>query len=464
MMFSLQDLLNRKVHLVGIGGAGMSGIARIMAAHGIQVSGSDTKDSSVLTGLRAIGVRVKLGHGVENVQGIDFLVYSSAIEASNSEIIFATENDIPILSRAQALAILLSESTSVAVAGTHGKTTTTSMLTVAIQYCGEDPSFAIGGVLKTSGANAHKGNGVYFIVEADESDGSFVEYHPFGAIVTNVEHDHVDHFSTPESVFAAFQSFTQTIHPQGFLVYCADDVGSSTLGESVNHCPTWSYGTAIGADLRLDEIVLEPGGSHARALWQGRSLGTLEIQIPGEHNLRNAAAALCAGLLLGLAAPQLISGLSAFRGTGRRFELKGQVNGVRVLDDYGHHPTEIEVTLVAARRYATDGKVLVIFQPHRYSRTKAFASEFARTLDLADQAWILEIYGSSEKPMHGVSGSSIAARMARGRFEPNFLIAISEIVEAAKPGDVIITLGAGDVSSLAPVIVEELAKKYPENK
>ncbi len=462
MRLSFAQLLEKRVHLVGVGGAGMSGLARIMAADGIKVSGSDIKDSSVLTALRAIGVTINLGHTGENVREKDLLVYSSAIQMSNPELIFARENGIPTLSRAQALAILLSESKSVAVAGTHGKTTTTSMLTVAIQKCGEDPSFAIGGVLKTSGANAHKGNGRYFIVEADESDGSFIEYHPFGAIVTNVEHDHVDHFMTPESVFSAFESFSQTISPTGFLVYCADDAGSSRLGAMVKSCPTWSYGTSSDADLRLDEIELEPSGSRARTIWKGRSLGILEVQIPGEHNLRNAAAALCAGILLGLPPGELMAGLASFRGTGRRFELKGQVNGIRVLDDYGHHPTEIEVTLATAQRYATDGRVLVIFQPHRYSRTKAFAPEFARTLDMADQCWVLEIYGSSEQPIPGVSGSSIASRMLRGRFEPNFLIAISEIVEAAKPGDVIITLGAGDVSSLAPVIVEELAKKYPE--
>ncbi len=462
MRYSLEHLRNKRIHLVGIGGAGMSGLARIMAAHGFFISGSDMKDSSVLAGLRAIGITVTLGHARENAQGIDFLVYSSAIDANNPEMIFARENNIPLLSRAEALAILLSESKSVAVAGTHGKTTTTSMLTVAIQNCGEDPSFAIGGVLKTSGANAHKGTGPYFIVEADESDGSFIEYHPFGAVVTNVEHDHVDHFSTPESVFTAFESFSQTISPNGFLVYCADDPGSSRLGAQVDRCPTWSYGTTSNADLRLDEIELEPGRSRARALWKGRSLGTLEIQIPGEHNLKNGAAALCAGLLLGLPANQLMDGLASFGGTGRRFELKGQVNGIRVVDDYGHHPTEIEVTLIAARRYATDGRVLVIFQPHRYTRTKAFAAQFSRTLDLADQCWVLEVYGSSEKPIHGVSGRSIAAKMERGRFEPNFLTAISEIVEMARPADVILTLGAGDVSSLAPVIVEELVKKYSE--
>jgi UDP-N-acetylmuramate--alanine ligase len=462
MSYHLADFLDKRVHLVGVGGAGMSGLARIMASHGIAVSGSDMKDSSVLSGLRAIGVAITVGHLAATVDDADFLIFSSAIAATNPELIRAHQRGIPMLSRAQALAILMSESKSVAVAGTHGKTTTTSMLTVAIQSCGEDPSFAIGGVLKTSGSNAHRGTGPYFVVEADESDGSFVEYHPFGAIVTNVEHDHVDHFATPESVFKAFAAFAQTISLDGFLVYCLDDPGSAALGKSMQHCATVSYGTLPGADLRLDEIELAPTHSKARALWKGRSLGNLEVHVPGHHNLLNAAAALSAGLLLGLPAARLLEGLSTFRGAGRRFEVMGQVHGIRVVDDYGHHPTEIEVTLTAARRYATDGRVLVIFQPHRYSRTKAFASEFARTLDLADQSWVLEVYGANEKQIPGVSGLTITSTMQHGRFEPNFLVAIDEVVSIAKPGDVILTLGAGDVSSLAPVIVDALLKKYPD--
>jgi UDP-N-acetylmuramate--alanine ligase len=464
MKFLLSDLSGKRVHLVGVGGAGMSGIARIMASHGISVSGSDAKDSSVLAGLRAIGIKTFVGHNAEQAEGVEFLVYSSAISPSNPEMLQGVAMGIPLLSRAQALAILMSESKSVAVAGTHGKTTTTSMLTVALQNCGEDPSFAIGGVLKSSGANAHKGNGEFFIAEADESDGSFVEYHPYGAIITNIEHDHVDHFATPELVHEAFEDFSATISTDGFLVYCEDDAGSASLGATINHCTTISYGVSIDADLRLDEIELGPSRSQARVLWKGRSLGKLEALVPGHHNLLNSAAALSAGLLLGMPTVELLEGLAMFRGTGRRFELKGQVHGIRVIDDYGHHPTEIEATLRTARRFASDGRVLVIFQPHRYSRTKAFASGFARTLDLADQSWILEVYGASEKPIPGVGGQTITHTMKSGKFEPNFLTAIEEITAIAKAGDVIITLGAGDVSSLAPVIVDSLMKKYPEIK
>lgn len=460
MRRTLKDLDSKRVHFIGIGGAGMSGLARIMASHGISVSGSDLKESSVLTALQAIGIHASVGHNADNVVGADYVVFSTAIDSENPELVAAKNLHIPQISRAQALAILMSESKSVAVAGTHGKTTTTSMLTVAIQNCGEDPSFAIGGILKASGSNAHRGTGEFFIAEADESDGSFIEYHPYGAIVTNIEHDHVDFFKTPESVFEVFQEFASTIAPDGFLVYCADDSGAKALGIQVSSCQTISYGIVDDADLRVDQIELHPGSSRARVLWKGRSIGELELQVPGHHNVLNAAAALAAGMILGLPAAALIAGLATFRGTSRRFEFKGQVQGVRVIDDYGHHPTEIDATLSAAKRYATDGRVLVVFQPHRYSRTQAFTKEFAQMLDHADRSWILEVYGSNEKQIPGVSGASIAQLMEKGIYEPNFMKVVSEVVETVRPGDVIITLGAGDVSSLGPIILEALAAKF----
>lgn len=462
MTYTLKDLAGKRVHFVGVGGAGMSGLARIMASDGIAITGSDVKESTVLSALRAVGIGITIGHRAENVEGADFLVFSSAIPVENSERMKASQLGIPQLSRAQALAILMSGSKSIAIAGTHGKTTTTSMLTVAMQSCGEDPSFAIGGTLTTAGSNAHRGTGNFFIAEADESDGSFIAYHPYGAVITNIEHDHVDYFATPESVVEAFKAFIETISPEGFLVYCNDDEGARTLCSSTTHCEKFSYGVSELSDLRLDQIELSPGGSKARALWHGRTIGDIEIQIPGHHNLLNAAAVLAVGLVVDLPVSPLLAGLATFRGTGRRFELKGQVHGIRVIDDYGHHPTEIRATLIAARRYATDGRVLVIFQPHRYSRTRAFTAEFAQALDLADLVWVLEVYGASEKPIPGVTGMSITKLMKHGIFEPNFLGTIEAICQEAKPGDVIMTLGAGDVSSLAPLVVDALHKKYPK--
>jgi UDP-N-acetylmuramate--alanine ligase len=351
-------------------------------------------------------------------------------------------------------------SRSIAVAGTHGKTTTSSMMTVALQACGVDPSFAIGGTLTASGSNAHRGTGDFFVAEADESDGSFVEYQPLAAIVTNIEHDHVDFFHTPEAVTEVFDSFAATISPDGFLVYCADDAGSKRLGESLLACTPISYGTSEGVDLALDQIALKAMGSTARVMWKGRAVGTLELQVPGHHNLLNAAGCLAMGMALQLPVHQLLDGLHNFRGAGRRFELKATEHGIRIIDDYGHHPTEIRVTLEAARRYAGDGRVLVIFQPHRYSRTQAFLDGFASSLDLADDVTLLEIYAASEKPIHGITSELIAAKMERGHYLPNFVQASDRIIEMAQPGDVIITLGAGDVNSLAPIIAEGLQRRF----
>ena len=438
----------------------MSGLARIALTHGAQVSGSDEKDSSVLAALSALGATVFSSHSAEHVQGADLVIYSNAISHSNSERVAAEKLNIPIFTRAQALALLMSESISIAVAGTHGKTTTSSMLTVALQACGVDPSFAIGGTISASGSNAHRGTGQYFVAEADESDGSFIEYKPFGAIVTNVEHDHVDYFATPADVTAAFEDFAQTISPDGFLVYCADDAGSLALGRSKGSYLSISYGENPESDLHIDQVELQAKGSRARALWKGKSIGHLELNVPGRHNIDNAAAALAVGLHLGLPTAGLLAGLASFAGTGRRFELKGTVHGIRVIDDYGHHPTEIRVTLDAARRYAGDGRLLVIFQPHRYSRTQAFISEFASALSLADDVTLLEVYAASEKPIPGVSSEVISQSMTNGKYVPNFVDATDSMIEMAKPGDVIMTLGAGDVSSLGPIIVDGLTKRF----
>lgn len=455
----LKEWIGNSLHFVGIAGAGMSGLARIALSHGIQVSGSDSKDSSVVLALRALGAVVHIGHDASNVEGKKFVIYSNAIPQSNPEIVRARELGAVLLTRAQALAILMTGTESVAVAGTHGKTTTSSMLTVALQSCGLDPSFAIGGTLTASGSNAHRGTGNIFVAEADESDGSFLEYRPFSAIVTNVEHDHVDYFLTPASVTEVFVEFVKSIDPEGFLIYCRDDESATAISEH-SSAKKVSYGTDPQSDLLIDQIQLLPMGSKSRLLWKGRTVGTLELQVPGHHNLLNAAAVVAMGLSLDQPIAELLQGLRTFQGAGRRFELKASVAGVRVVDDYGHHPTEIEVTLTAARRYAGDGRVLVIFQPHRYSRTQAFLESFARTLDLADHAILLEIYPASELPIPGVSSSLIAEKMIHGIFLPNFLEASDAIIAMARPGDVILTLGAGDVNSLAPIIVAGLEQRF----
>jgi UDP-N-acetylmuramate--alanine ligase len=457
---SLNNWMGKRLHFVGIGGAGMSGLARIALSHGITVTGSDAKDSTVLSALAALGAEVHSAHQAEQVDGANFVVFSTAINSTNVELIRARELNLPILTRAQALATLMSDSRSVAVAGTHGKTTTSSMLTVALQACGLDPSFAIGGTLTSSGSNAHRGTGDLFIAEADESDGSFIEYHPYAAIVTNVEHDHVDFFATAADVTKAFSEFADSISRDGFLVYCADDAGSSLLASQVSEIKTVSYGTTVGSDLFIDSVNLLPMGSTSRAIWRGRTIGTMSLQVPGLHNVLNAGAALAMALALGASATEALKGLASFHGTGRRFELKATVHGIRIIDDYGHHPTEIDVTLTAAKGYAGDGRVIVVFQPHRYSRTQAFMNEFARALSIADEVVLLEIYAASEAPITGITSETIAAQMEHGRFIPNFLEASDWVIDSAKPGDVIITLGAGDVNSLAPIISDGLARRF----
>ena len=453
----LAELIGKRVHFIGIGGSGMSGLARIAISHGIKVSGSDASDSSVLNALSAIGAQVFIGHKPENIKGADLIVFSNAIKANNPEREAAKSEGITEITRAAALALLMSESVSIAVAGTHGKTTTSSMATVALQSAGVDPSFAIGGILKSSGSNAHRGTGKYFVAEADESDGSFIAYHPHAAIITNVEWDHVDHFANETEVFQVFDDFIKTI--SGFLVFCADDEGATKVAAKAA-IKSIGYGKSENAALRVDQINLNAGGSTARVLWNGAKIGVLELAVPGEHNVLNAAAVLAVGLELGLPASALLDGLVKFHGAGRRFELKGSVAGIRLIDDYGHHPTEIKVTLEAAKRYAGGGKVLVIFQPHRYSRTKAFTNEFAKSLEIADQVWLLEVYAASEQPISGVSSANIAKLMSNAEFEPNFISVTEAIASAANPGDVVITLGAGDVSSLGPLILDELHKRF----
>jgi UDP-N-acetylmuramate--alanine ligase len=457
---TLQSLIGKRVHFIGIGGAGMSGLARISLSHGITVSGSDAKDSSVVKALQALGATISTTHAAANVDGSDLVVYSTAISTSNAELMRAQELKLVTLTRAAALSILMSESKSIAVAGTHGKTTTSSMMAVALQACGADPSFAIGGTITASGSNAHRGTGEIFVAEADESDGSFIEYHPYAAIVTNVEHDHVDFFATPADVAQAFKDFAATIKPEGFLTYCADDEGAKALAATITTCALISYGIGEECDLRLDSIELEAMSSRARAIWRGKVVGFIELQVPGHHNLLNAAAVLATGLNLGFPAPELLTGLAVFRGTGRRFELKGTVHGIRVIDDYGHHPTEIDVTLKAARRFAGEGRLIVIFQPHRYSRTKAFSSQFAKVLDMADRAIVLEVYAASEKPIAGVTSRLITDAMSHGEYIPNFIEVTDSVIDSAEPQDVIITLGAGDVSSLAPIIVDGLSRRF----
>jgi UDP-N-acetylmuramate--alanine ligase len=357
----------------------------------------------------------------------------------------------------------MSESTSVAIAGTHGKTTTTAMLTVALQSAGLDPSFAIGGTINTAGTNAHSGTGTIFVAEADESDGSFLAYKPTGAIITNIELDHVDHFPNEAAVFAVFEQFVSSIKQGGFLVACGDDAGVNTLLKRIRRSDLQIhlYGKGSSNDFRIDKIHLAPKGSSSVVSSTGRKVGELNLAVAGEHNLLNGLAAFAAASALGAVETKVLDGLASFTGTKRRFELKGEVGGVKVIDDYGHHPTELTVTLTTAKNLAQAGRVIVIFQPHRYSRTAAFAKQFSAALALADFSYLLEVYAASEKPLPGVSSLLIAKAMnpQQVKFEPSMIEVVNEVVAMAKSGDVILTLGAGDVSSLGEPILQALANR-----
>jgi UDP-N-acetylmuramate--alanine ligase len=451
-----------RVHFVGIGGAGMSGIARILLARGLPASGCDAKDSHTLAALAALGARVSVGHDPAHLAAADTVVASAAIRDTHPELAAARRRGLPVLPRAAALAAVMAGSTGVAVAGTHGKTTTTSMLTVALQRCGADPSFAIGGDLGEPGSNAHAGSGSLFVAEADESDGSFLLLSPRAAIVTNVEADHLDHYADLAAVERAFIEFARRIEPGGFLVVCADDAGArrvaAAAGASVE---VVTYGESPGADLRIDEVVAAGLTSAYSVSWHGAALGAVRLRVPGRHNVLNSAAALTAGLALGFGFTDLADGLAGFPGARRRFEFKGTSGGVRVFDDYAHHPTEVAATLEAARAVAGDGRVVVVFQPHRYSRTAALAADFAEALGRADAVVVLEVYAAGEDPLPGVSGALVAAAVPAGRavFERSMAAAPALVRDLARSGDVVVTAGAGDVTLLGAEILAAIEER-----
>ncbi|MFL6238407.1 MAG: UDP-N-acetylmuramate--L-alanine ligase [Actinomycetes bacterium] len=450
------------VHFVGIGGAGMSGIARIMLARGARVSGSDAKDSRLLGALRALGATVHVGHDAANLDTADTVVVSSAIPERNPELRAARERGITVIPRAAALAAVMSGVRAIAVAGTHGKTTTTSMLTVALQHCGADPSFVIGGDLNEPGSGAHHGTGELFVAEADESDGSFLLLRPYAAVVTNVEADHLDHYGDLRAINDAFAKFVDSIDPTGFVVMCADDPGARRLAIQARQrgLDVRTYGETDTADVRVSDLSLQGLSSKFELVDRGRRLGMVELVVPGRHYALDATAALTAGLLLGYPFGELAAGLATFRGARRRMEFKGTADGVRVYDSYAHHPTELQADLVAARLLAGGGRLVVAFQPHLFTRTAAFAADFGRALGLADEVIVMEIYAAREDPVPGVTGALVADAVpldpSRVIFEPSWSAVAGHLASRARSGDIVLTLGAGDVTMLGPEVLSLL--------
>ncbi|WP_328828041.1 UDP-N-acetylmuramate--L-alanine ligase [Streptomyces sp. NBC_00252] len=451
-------------HFIGIGGAGMSGIAKILAQRGAKVAGSDAKDSATADALRALGATVHIGHAAEHLaDDATCVVVSSAIREDNPELARAAELGIPVVHRSDALARLMDGLRPIAVAGTHGKTTTTSMLAVSLSELGLNPSYAIGGDLDAPGSNALHGDGEIFVAEADESDRSFHKYAPEVAIVLNVELDHHANYASMEEIYESFQTFADRITEGGTLVISADHEGARELTRRVasDALKTVTYGEAEDADIRILSVVAQGLKSEVTVLLGGENL-TFTVSVPGRHYASNAVAALAAGVALGIPAAELAPALAAYTGVKRRLQLKGEAAGVQVIDSYAHHPTEMTADLEAMRAAASTSRLLVVFQPHLFSRTQELGKEMGQSLALADASLVLDIYPAREDPIPGVTSDLIieAARAAGADVTPVHDKAdVPEAVAGmAKPGDLVLTMGAGDVTDLGPRILDRLAK------
>jgi len=461
-----------RVHFTGIGGAGMSGIARIMLARGIGVSGSDAMPSALVDDLRTHGARVHIGHAPANLGDLgagDTLVLSSAIRPDNPELVEATRRGMRIMHRAAALASVMAGRRVIAVAGTHGKTTTTSMLTTVLRDAGADPGYVIGGILNETGLGAEDGAGPDFVAEADESDGSFLLLSPDMAVITNVEADHLDNYASLAEIEEAFAAFGSRV--SGPVLTCADDPGAEAVVARLDPHRVRRYGESGDAAYRLGDVRAQGlavsftvSADHSPF---GAIVAPMTVHVPGRHNALNATAAFAAAVELGLAPARAAAALAGYRGARRRMELKGEADGVRVFDSYAHHPTELAADLRAARDIVTAGsgeasRVIAIFQPHLYSRTRIFAADFGTALGLADEAIVLDVYAAREDPEPGVTGELVADAVPGGR--ARFLLdrtqAAAMIARIAEPGDVVLTMGAGDVTALGPQLVEALRGRH----
>jgi UDP-N-acetylmuramate--alanine ligase len=452
----------RRIHFVGIGGIGMSGIAELLANQGYAVSGSDAKASDVTRRLETLGVRVVTGHAAEHVGDADVVVVSSAVRPTNPEVAAARARAIPVIPRAEMLAELMRLKQGIAVAGAHGKTTTTSMVALLLDRAGLDPTAVIGGKLSAFGSNARLGQGSYLVAEADESDGSFLFLSPVISIVTNVDREHLDHYGSFEGVLDAFVAFANKVPFWGVVIACGDDATLMALRPRITRRVV-TYGIDAPADIQAREVVLEAFGSSCRVTAGGRELGPLRLSVPGRHNLLNALSAVAVGLELGLRFEAIAAALLEFRGAERRFQLLGEAGGVQVVDDYGHHPTEI-AAVVAAARAGLGRRVVVAFQPHRYSRTERLLSEFGETLAKADVVVLCDIYPAGEDPIAGVTVEAVAAAVqAAGGPTPVIVRALDDapaaVAELATRGDLVITLGAGSIGTVGPKLLAAIAAR-----
>ncbi len=451
----------RKTHFVGIGGTGMCGLAEILLTLDYEVSGSDLATATeAVERLQRLGARIDTGHAAEHVRGKDLLVVSSAIREDNPEYVEARRLGIPILKRGQMLAEIMRLKYGVAVSGAHGKTTTTSIIGHLLSGAGLDPTVVVGGRVRSLGSNARLGSGDIFVAEADESDGSFLEILPTVAVVTNIDREHLDHYHNLDAIRQAFLRFMRKVPFYGVAIVCGDDLVLRALLPEVNR-PVITYGTGADCRVRAERIAALPGGSRFGAIASGRDLGEFVVPVPGRHNVRNALAALTVGLFLGVSVERLRRGLATFEGVGRRFETRGAAGGITHVDDYGHHPTEIAAVLRTAREVFGTRRLVVLFQPHRYTRTIALHDEFARAFGDADLLVLAEIYAAGENPIPEVSAERLAGAIASEshvavHYLPDERAVVADVPALLREGDVLITLGAGSIWQWGDAVMERV--------
>jgi len=454
----------QRIHMVGIGGIGMSGIAEVLLTLGYSVSGSDTKLSTITERLQDLGATIFEGHKAENVAGAHVVVISSAVKPDNPEVTEAHKRKIPVIPRAEMLAELMRLKYGIAVAGAHGKTTTTSMVASILAAAHLDPTFVVGGRVNQAGTTARVGRGEYFVVEADESDRSFLMFDPVVAVVTTIDREHLDQYSSLEDIQAAFLQFVNRVPFYGAAILCVDEPNVQAIIPNVKR-PIITYGTSSQADLVISDIQLQGLSSDFRLTYKGDDLGLFHLpHPPGIHNVRNAAAAAAVALYLNVASDLIREGLAKFAGVGRRFDVKGSINDITVVDDYGHHPAEIRATLEAARGCKFN-RLLVLFQPHRYSRTQHLWDEFSRSFNQADLLVLIDIYAASEAPIAGISSEALANSIREAghknvHYYRSMQVAIEFILREARPGDAILTIGAGNVSRASSEFMVLLGTEY----
>ncbi|MGD9301860.1 MAG: UDP-N-acetylmuramate--L-alanine ligase [Desulfobacterales bacterium] len=451
------------IHFVGIGGIGMSGIAELLLNLGYKVSGSDLKASDITTNLKSLGGTIFVGHDADHVSGADVVVISSAVQNDNPEVLAAEQASIPVIPRAEMLAELMRLKYSVAVAGAHGKTTTTSIVASVLAQGGLDPTIVIGGKLKSIGTNAVLGEGEFIVAEADESDGSFLKFSPAIAVVTNIDREHLDFYKDLDAIKAVFLDFIDRIPFYGLAVLCLDNESIQDLIPGIKKRYT-TYGMSSQADLQIRDVKFEKRRSSFSVYQKGQKLGNIVLNLPGIHNVYNATASIAVGIELDVPFPAIKTALENLQGVQRRLEIKGEVSGITVVDDYGHHPTEIKITLEAIEKCWPDNRKVVVFQPHRYSRTKALFDDFTRSFYQSDLLLVLPIYAAGEKRIEGLSGHDLCEGIkAHGHKEvycaKNAEKAVAYLKDCLKPGDLLLTLGAGDVWKLGEQVLKALEQK-----